>query len=241
MSEINVQDKPTYLYFVCATHARVGKTLMARLLIEFQHANERPVLGFDLGSDGPALAEFLPEFATLAAIDDVRGQLALFEQLARNDRAPKVIDVGQRVLAQLFMLMREVDFAGEASRRAIRPIGLYVAAPDDQSVRGYAILRDQFPAFDFVPVSNEALIANDDVIRLFPSTIAEVPALQLPAVSADLQVQIDRRPCSLIGLHQLGEGALPQGVWAELDDWLRRCFRQVRELDVALLMDERGA
>ncbi len=235
------EGQPTYLYVVCSTHPRVGKTLMARLLIEFQYANERPVLGFDLGSDGPALAEFLPEFATPAAIDDVRGQMALFQPLARSDGAPKVIDVGQRALAHLFMIMREVDFAGEASRRAIKPIVCYVAAPDDQSVRGYAILRDQFPTFDFVPVSNEALIGDADIAPLFPSTIAGVPALGLPAVSADLQVQIDRRPCSLIGLHQLGEDALPPGVWAELDDWLRRCFRQIRELDVALLMDERGA
>jgi hypothetical protein len=30
-------------------------------------------------------------------------------------------------------------------------------------------------------------------------------------------------------------------VWVELDDWLRRCFRQMRELDVALLMEQRGA
>ena len=55
------EGQPTYLYVVCSTHPRVGKTLMARLLIEFQRANERPVLGFDLGSNGPALAEFLPE------------------------------------------------------------------------------------------------------------------------------------------------------------------------------------
>ncbi|MBV8747894.1 MAG: hypothetical protein JO134_22935 [Xanthobacteraceae bacterium] len=234
------EGQPTYLYFVCSTHPRVGKTLLARLLIEFQHANERPVLGFDLGSDGPALAEFLPEFVTPAAIDDVRSQIALFEPLARNDGAPKVIDLGQRALAQFFMIMREVDFAGEASRRGIKPIILYVAAPGNESARGYAILRDQFPSFGIVPVSNEALLDDADIVSLFPSTIAGMPVLQLPQVPADLQVDIDQRPCFLIGLHQLGEEAFPPGVWAELDDWLRRCFRQMRELDVALLMDERG-
>jgi hypothetical protein len=235
------EGQPTYLYFVCSTHPRVGKTLMARLLIEFQHANERPVLGFDLGSDGPALVEFLPELVTLAAIDDVRGQMALLEPLARNDSAPKVIDVGQRALAQLFMILRDVDFAGVATGRAIKPIVLYVAAPGDESMRGYAILREQFPSFGFVPVSNEALLGDADIVPLFPSTFAGLPALLLPRVSADLQAHIDQRPCFLIGLHQLGAEAFPPGVWAELDDWLRRCFRQMRELDVALLMEERGA
>jgi hypothetical protein len=235
------EGQPTYLYLVCSTHPRVGKTLIARLLIEFQHANERPVLGFDLGSDSPALAEFLPELTTSAAIDDVRSQMALLEPLARNDSAPKVVDVGQRSLAQLFMILRDVDFAGIASGRAIKPIVLYIAAPGDESVRGYAILREQFPSFGFVPVSNEALLGDTDLVPLFPSTFAGLPALPVPQVSADLQAYIDQRPCFLIGLHQLGEEAFPPGVWAELDDWLRRCFRQMRELDVALLMEQRGA
>jgi hypothetical protein len=235
------EGQPTYLYLVCSTHPRVGKTLMARLLIEFQHANERPVLGFDLGSDGPALAEFLPELTTSAAIEDVRGQMALLEPLARSDGAPKVVDVGQRALAQLFMILRDVDFAGIASGRAIKPVVLYVAAPGDESKRGYSILREQFPSFGFVPVSNEALLGDTDIVPLFSSTFAGVPTLQLPRVSADLQAYIDQRPCFMMGLHQLGEEAFPAGVWAELDDWLRRCFRQMRELDVALLMEQRGA
>jgi hypothetical protein len=234
------EGQPTYLYFVCSTHPRVGKTLIARLLIEFQHANERPVTGFDLSTDGPALAEFLPEFATPASIDDVRAQMALFEPLVRGDRVPKVVDVGNRALAPLFTIMRDVDFASAADRRAVRPIVLYVAAPGDQSVRGYAILRDQFPSFGFVPVSNAAVMGDADIVPLYASTVSGAPVLQLPAVSVDLQAYIDQRPCSLIGLHQLGEDAFKPGVWGELDDWLRHCFRQMRELDVALMMNDRG-
>ena len=235
------EGQPTYLYFVCSTHPRVGKTLIARLLIEFQHANERQVLGFDLGSDRPGLAAFLPELATPAAINDVRSQMALFEPLVRGDGVPKVVDVGHRALAPLFTIMRDVDFATAADRRAVRPIVLYATAPGDQSVRGYAILRDQFPSFGFVPISNEAVVGEADVVPLYASTVSGAPVLQLPAASADLQIQIDQQPCSLIGLHQLGEDAFEPGVWAELDDWLRRCFRQMRELDVALQMDDRGS
>jgi hypothetical protein len=85
------------------------------------------------------------------------------------------------------------------------------------------------------------LLGDTNIVPLFPSTFAGVPTLQLPQVSADLQAYIDQRPCFMMGLHQLGEEAFPPGVWAELDDWLRRCFRQMRELDVALLMEQRGA
>jgi hypothetical protein len=230
--------RPTYLFIVCSAHPCVGKTLTARLCVEFQHANERPVAAFDLGTDAPALAEFLPAFTTPAAIDDIRGQMALFEQLASNDGAPKVIDVGHRSLAPLCMIMRDVDFATEAQRRLIRPLVLFVAVPDDASARAYAILREQFPTFSFVPVGNEPLLQGRDITQSFPSSLAGAPALALPPLSQDLRALIDRRPCSLAELHRSGQHDLPPELWGELDDWLRQCFRQLRELDVALLMSD---
>ena len=46
---------------VASPRPRVGKTLLARLLIDYQLHNGRPVAGFDLNGDNNALAQFLPE------------------------------------------------------------------------------------------------------------------------------------------------------------------------------------
>jgi hypothetical protein len=230
--------RPTHLFIVCSAHPQVGKTLTARLVTEFQHANGRPVVAFDLGSDEPALAEFLPELATPASIADLSGQMALFEQLASDDGAPKVLDVGHRALAPLFTIMRDIDFAGEAERRAIRPIVLFVTAPDEYSSQAYGILRAQFPSFGIVPVANEHVMQGEDVRELCPSSIAGVASLQLPVLSADLQALIAQRPCSFADLHRSAQQELAPELWAEFEDSLRQCFLQLRELDVALLMHD---
>jgi hypothetical protein len=230
--------RPTNLFFVCSARPGVGKTLTARLCVEFQHANERPVAAFDLGSDGLALAEFLPEFTTPASIADIRGQMALFERLASDDGAPKIVDVGHLALAPLFVIMRDVDFAAEARRRSIQPIVLFVATLDEVSARAYTILREQFPDFVFVPVNNEAITRGHDPGALFAPSLAGAPLLQIPPLSADLQAVSEQRPCSFADLYRRLQYDLPDDLWNELGDWLRHCFRQLRELDLMLLAND---
>jgi hypothetical protein len=41
------------LYIVASRHPRVGKTLLARLLIEFQRISGRPLVGYDLDWSSP--------------------------------------------------------------------------------------------------------------------------------------------------------------------------------------------
>ena len=59
-------DRRTPVFIVCSPLPRVGKTLVARLLVEFFVADERPVAAFDLNPDGYALAAQAPE----NAVDD---------------------------------------------------------------------------------------------------------------------------------------------------------------------------
>jgi hypothetical protein len=228
-------SRPTNLFFTCSARPGVGKTLTARLCVEFQHANDRPVAAFDLGSDGLALAEFLPEFTTPASIADIRGQMALFERLASDDGAPKIVDVGCRALAPLFVIMRDVGFAAEAARREIKPVVLFLATPDDVSARAYAILREQFPGFVFVPVDNEPATQGHDIGALFAPSLAGAPVLRTPPLSAELQAVCEQRPSSFADLYKRVQYDIPDDQWNELGDWLRHCFRQLRELDLALL------
>jgi hypothetical protein len=52
---------------------------------------------------------------------------------------------------------------------------------------------------------------------------------------ADLQAVCEQRPCSFADLYKRVQYDLPDDQWNELGDWLRHCFRQLRELDLALL------
>ena len=48
------------LYIVASPRPRVGKTLLARLLMEYFFASERALIGFDLNPREPALAGRFP-------------------------------------------------------------------------------------------------------------------------------------------------------------------------------------
>ena len=76
---------PTPLYIVASPRQRVGKTLIARLLIDFLLTSERPLEGYDLHPHEPALAKRFPGFVAPIDIGDVSGQMQLFDRLLAHD------------------------------------------------------------------------------------------------------------------------------------------------------------
>jgi hypothetical protein len=50
----------SYLYIVASRHPRVGKTLIARLLLDFLRLAGRPLVGYDLDPREPSFAACYP-------------------------------------------------------------------------------------------------------------------------------------------------------------------------------------
>ncbi|HXX04632.1 MAG TPA: hypothetical protein VEJ37_09880, partial [Xanthobacteraceae bacterium] len=73
--------QPAHIYIVASPQPRVGKTLIARLLLEFHRADRRPLVGYDLSPRAPALAERFPELVWPLDIAETRGQMQLFDRL----------------------------------------------------------------------------------------------------------------------------------------------------------------
>ena len=109
--------KTTPLYVVCSPCRCVGKTLISRLLTEFYVVKDRPVTAFDLADEGPQLSDYLPKFATVVDIGDIRGQMALFDHLIAEKDTPRVIDVSHRAFKNFFTIVRAISFFEEARRR----------------------------------------------------------------------------------------------------------------------------
>jgi hypothetical protein len=225
----------TRVYLICSPRPKAGKTLSARLCAEFQSYNTRPVLGFDLSVDQPRFAEFLPTLVTAASISDVRGQMALFDKLATNDGNSKVVDIGYRVFETFFTIMRDLDFAAEVRRNAISAIVLFVAAFDESSIHSYRTLRNWFPALTFVPIYNEAIARGRELGRMFTSNNHTIFPLQIAELPFGLQNLVDQPPFSF---HDSLTPPSPLALKWELDGWVRRGWRQFRELELSLLLDE---
>ncbi len=226
-------QRQTPVFIVTSSRPRVGKTLIARALIEYFCALNRPVTGFDVNPDEFKLIDYLPAYTAAASINDIRGEMALFDQLVLGDRAPKVIDLSHTLLDKFFTLFAKLDFAREAQRRGVAPMVLFVSDPDDRARQGYKMLMDRFPDLALVPVLNEAIGQPEKYAGNFPETRRGGPPVAVPSLSPVLRSVIEKREFSF-----LGYAAKTKDGTSELFGWIRHTFVMFRELEVRLLLGD---
>lgn len=221
----------TPVFIVTSSRPRVGKTLVARALTEFFLAQRRQVAAFDVNPDEFKLIDYLPAYTAAASINDVRGEMALFDQLIAPDQVPKVVDLGHVLFDRFFGLMQQLAFNAEAQRRGVAPVVLFVADPDDRARQGYAMLADRFPDLALVPVLNESIPRVPRYAANFPPTPRGGDPVSIPSLSAVLRSVIDRKDFSFIAY-----AAKTPDTTSELFGWIRSVFLTFRELEVRLLL-----
>jgi hypothetical protein len=226
-------QRRTPVFIVTSSRPRVGKTLVARALVEFFTAQSRPVQGFDVNPDEFDLIEHLPGYTAAASLSDTRGEVALFDHLVLQDQVPKVVDLGHLVFERFFTVMRQIDFAAEAKRRAIEPMVLFVADPHERARQSYAMLRDHFPDLPLVPVLNEFVQRVGAYRANFPPTRRGGEPIGIPALTPVVRSVVDRKNFSFVSF------VVKSGdTTSELFEWMRDVFISFRELEVRLLLGE---
>lgn len=218
---------------VCSTRPRVGKTLLARMLVEFFRSEERPVAAFDVNPDDFALVDYLPGYTAVASVADTRGQIALFDEILKRDRVPKVLDIGRTSFDRFFSVIREIGFIEEARRRGLAPVVLYLGDADRRARQGYAMLWDRFPDLEIVPVINEALPQAAWFRDDFPSPPGGDPQMIIPALSPIIKGVIERPSFSFWAL-----ATTPSDTTTELYGWTRTVFLEFRKLELRLMLAE---
>jgi hypothetical protein len=220
------------LYIVAARHPRVGKTLLARLLIEFLRLRNRPVVGYDLEPREPAFAASFPDLAWPIDIADTRGQMALFDRIIADHWRTTVIDLGHGLFDQFFKVMGEIGFEREARRHMIQPVVLFIADAAPFTAQSYAALRGRLEQTVFVPVHNEAasfmLIARD-----FPPSSPKYQTVRMPRLSPIVRGVIDRPGFSFAAYMSKRPGGP-----TEVHTWIDEIFGQFRELELQLLIGQ---
>ena len=222
--------QPAPLYIVASPRPRVGKTLIARLLIEFFYAARRPLEGYDLHPREPALANRFPRLVWPVDIGETRGQMELFDRLVADNSSTKVIDLGYGPFEQFFDIMGEIGFVQEARRRLIEPIVLFISDPSAATINAYAELRQRLPATTFVPVHNESvsiMFAKED----FPPSRPECSLLRIPRLSPIVRGVLDRPSFSFASYMTSRLGGP-----TEVHQWISDIFAEFRELELRLLM-----
>jgi hypothetical protein len=223
--------RQTPIFIVTSSRPRVGKTLIARALIEYLDARRRTVSAFDLNPDDNCLLAHLPRCTEAASIGDTRGEVALFDRLVLLDDVPKVIDLAPSIIGRFFAVIQKTDFTDECRRRGIAPIVLFVAAADERARQCYALLSARLPDLALVAVLNE-VVPNIARRRAdFPATRWGGEPVVVPAISLTSRPVINRPGFSFVSY-----AANATGPTAELHNWTRRLFLTFHELEVRLLL-----
>jgi hypothetical protein len=229
-------SRPTHVYIVASPRPRAGGTLLARTLVEFFHADGRPVRAFDLDTFDGALAGFVPNLTVRTDINDTRGQITLFDQLIVGDDRPKVVDVGARAFEPFFNLMELIEFAAEAPLHAVEPVILYAANTDPQSVKGYAQLRERFPGVLLAPIYNDGIVRGRNLRPDFPGLNVITLPLRIPMMSPALRAAVEAPGFSFAEFRRHAAAAMTPALETELNSWLKRVHLQFREMELRLLM-----
>jgi hypothetical protein len=227
----------TPLLIVCSPQARVGRTLIARLLIDFFLMEDRPAAGFDFAAEPPSLVDFLPEHVATADVADIAGQMALFDRLILPDCA-KVVDLAPAAFQQFFSVMGRISFIDDARRRGIDTIALFIAAPDAASQRAYAELQRGLPELVLVPVYNEAVGQGQRARKQFPVSGSSALPIQIPALPQHFYRYLQQAPFSFAAFRGTPPQDIPLEAYLELLRWMRRVFVEFRELELRLLLND---
>lgn len=221
--------RPAPVYIVTSPNQKVGKTLIARLLIEFFQVSGRALEGYDLQSRKPALAERFPHLVRSLNIGDTRGQMQLFDRLLADNTTTRIVDLGSGPFDQFFAVMDKIDFVTEARQRLIEPIVLFVADPETETARIYAELRHRLKPTIFVPVHNEA-VSVTFAARDFPASRAQCGTLRVARLSPLVRRVIDWPNFSF------GTYITEPGGQTQLHQWISPILTKFRELELQLLV-----
>jgi hypothetical protein len=220
---------------VASPRPRVGKTLLARLLTDFHRHEGRTVAAFDLNYGERTLAQFLPEYATVATVRDINGQMALFDRLVADEGTTKIIDLGHESFESFFALAHQISFADEARRHSVAVAILFTVTPDQTSVEAYRKLRDRFAQATLTPVHNE-LLGPAQHRDKYPVSSGRAVMMRLPALAPGLRKYIETPPFSFADTNMGDAVGIPLDVHIELQRWLRRIYLEFRELDLRILL-----
>jgi len=220
--------QPAPLYVVASPRPRTGKTLLARLLMEFFQDSGRQLIGFDLNPREPMLAGRFPKLVWPVDIGNIHGQMELFDRLVADTASTKVIDLGYGPFEQFFRVIGDIGFAEEARRRGMDTIVFFLTDQAMATVRVYAELQRVGAIFQ--PIHNETAsltFTKED----FPPTRPECSVIRMPRLSQVVRGVVDR-PSFSFNTYMANQPGGP----TEIHSWIADLYRQFRDFELRLLM-----
>ncbi len=123
---------------VGADKGGVGKTTVARTLLDYFGAHHMPVRAFDTESPRGTLKRFHPDLTEIVDVTQVPGQMKIFDTLGTADAKVTVIDVRAGLLSLTLRTLNEIGFVDSAKRGQIAFAVFHILGPSIASLQEIA-------------------------------------------------------------------------------------------------------
>jgi hypothetical protein len=137
--------KPTVI-IVGADKGGVGKTTVARTLLDYFAAHQIPARAFDTEAPRGTLKRFHPGCTDIVDINLVADQMRIFDTLSSADAPVTVIDVRAGLMAQTLRALRDFGFIDAARKGQITFAVFHILGPTiaslDEIAETAAVLGD---------------------------------------------------------------------------------------------------
>lgn len=125
--------KPTVI-LVGADKGGVGKTTVARTLLDYFGAHHIPVRAFDTEAPRGTLKRFHPDITEVVDVTQVADQMKIFDTLGGPDAKVTVIDVRAGLLSSTLKALSEIGFIESAKKDQITFAVFHILGPSIASL-----------------------------------------------------------------------------------------------------------
>jgi hypothetical protein len=129
--------KPTVI-LVGADKGGVGKTTIARTLLDYFSAHQTPVRAFDTEFPSGTLKRFHPDVTKIVDVTSVADQMKIFDTLGSDDARVTVIDVRAGLLSSTLQALSDIGFIDSAKKDQITFAVFHILGPSIASLNEIA-------------------------------------------------------------------------------------------------------
>jgi hypothetical protein len=123
---------------VGADKGGVGKTTVARTLLDYFAANQTPTRAFDTEAPRGTLKRFHPEVTSIVDVMSISDQMKIFDTLGSAQASVTVIDVRAGLLAATLRALNDIGFIESAKKGQITFAVFHILGPSIASLEEIA-------------------------------------------------------------------------------------------------------
>jgi hypothetical protein len=129
--------KPTVI-LVGADKGGVGKTTVARTLLDYFGAHQTPIRAFDTEAPRGTLKRFHPDVTEVVDVSSVADQMKIFDTLGSADARVTIIDVRAGLLSATLQVLRDIGFIESARKGQVTFAVFHILGPSIASLNEIA-------------------------------------------------------------------------------------------------------